>query len=49
MQQAILAGYYNSIMMYLTVANETFSEGANIADGKEIVKRMSNRTYDGKQ
>ncbi|CAG5128953.1 unnamed protein product, partial [Candidula unifasciata] len=44
---AILAGYYNAIMMYLTVVNETVNEGGTIRDGKEIVKRMSNRTFFG--
>ncbi|XP_005105995.1 atrial natriuretic peptide receptor 1-like [Aplysia californica] len=46
-QQAILAGYYNAIMIYLAVANETLAAGGNLSDGFEMVRRISNRTFKG--
>ena len=46
-QQAILAGYYNAIMIYLQIANETLAEGQTLRDGQNIVKRITNRTFDG--
>ena len=46
-QQAILTGYYNAIMIYLKVANETIAKGGNISDGEAMVRRISNRTFKG--
>ena len=46
-QQAILAGYYNAIMIYLKVANETLAEGGDLSDGRDIVRRISNRNFEG--
>ena len=46
-QQAILAGYYNAIMIYLKVANETLAEGRKLSDGRDIVRRISNRNFEG--
>lgn len=47
MQQALLAGYYNAMMMYLTVANETLADDGNLTDGIGLVRRMKNRTFSG--
>ena len=46
-QQAILAGYYNSIMVYLSAANETIAAGGNISDGEAMARKMSNKTFEG--
>ena len=46
-QQEILTGYYNAVMMYLEVANETLHRGGNISDGVAMVNRMSNRNFQG--
>ncbi|KAK3783192.1 hypothetical protein RRG08_046985 [Elysia crispata] len=46
-QQTILTGYYNAIMMYLQVANETLAEGGHLRDGVGIVRAISNRTFQG--
>ena len=46
-QQAILTGYYNAVMIYLKVANETLAKHKNLSDGAEIVRSISNRTFEG--
>ncbi|GFS18057.1 atrial natriuretic peptide receptor 3 [Elysia marginata] len=46
-QQTILTGYYNAIMMYLQVANETLAEDRHLQDGVAIVRAISNRTFQG--
>ena len=46
-QQAILAGYYNAIQIYLSAANETLSQGGSLQDGVSLARRIYNTTFDG--
>ena len=40
-------GHYNSFLLYAHALNETLEAGEDPRDGRDIVKRMWNRTFEG--
>ncbi|XP_046355748.1 atrial natriuretic peptide receptor 3-like [Haliotis rufescens] len=42
-----IVGYYNAFSIYASVLNETLTDGGDPYDGRELTRRMRNRTFQG--
>jgi atrial natriuretic peptide receptor A len=43
-----VTAFYDAVLLYALALNETLSDGGSELDGREITKRMWNRTFKGK-
>ncbi|XP_071097815.1 atrial natriuretic peptide receptor 1-like [Haliotis cracherodii] len=43
----LLTGFYDAIMIYADVINETLAQGGDPTDGSDVTRRVWNRTFNG--